>query len=86
MTVTELKDTVKEMKSRDYKKRFVAEYWQLSIRYYKLRNLLVEYDAHKLKFKLNSPVRVLRKQLKAMGEYLYCLEVRAKAEDIDLEA
>lgn len=80
----ELKDTAKMMKSKDYKERFIAEYYQTKIRYAKLHEMLVKFDAHKLEFRPDSPIRILRKQAKSMGNYLYCLEVRAKCEDIDL--
>ena len=40
----ELKDTVEMMLSDDYKERFRAEYWQLKIRYDKLRKMVDNWD------------------------------------------
>lgn len=39
-----LKDTVEMMNSDDYKERFKAEYYQLVIRYNKLKSMLVKWD------------------------------------------
>ena len=36
----ELEDTIEDMLSSDYKRRFIAEYNQLKIRYDKLRNMV----------------------------------------------
>ena len=80
----ELKDTVELMNSSDYKERFVAEYVQTKIRYNKLHNMLVKADAGKLDFKPTCPLELLREQKAAMGKYLYCLEVRAQIEGIEL--
>lgn len=65
-------------------KLFIMEYNQLKSRYDNLRQILIDFDARKSGIKLNAPVRILRKQEKAMAEYLYCLEVRAAAEGIEL--
>lgn len=80
----ELKDTIEMMNSRDYKERFKAEYWQIKIRYDKLHKMIVKCDARTLDFELSCDIEMHRKQAKAMGEYLYCLEVRAEIEKIDL--
>ena len=79
-----LQDTVFLMKSADYKDRFVAEYWQTKIRYEKLHEMTVKYQANKLNFTLNCPLDVLLKQQSAMGQYLNALEVRAQIEGISL--
>lgn len=76
--------TEKYMRSKDYRTRFAAEYWQTFIRYKRLRRLLSKYDSHTLDFKPTCSIRILRKQEKAMNNYLYCLEVRARVEHIDL--
>lgn len=81
----ELKDTVNLMNSSDYKERFVAEYRQVKIRYQKLHNMIVKHEAGTLPFKPTCSIELLKQQKKAMGEYLYCLEVRAEIEKIDLE-
>ncbi len=80
----ELKDTIEMMQSADYKERFVAEYKQVKIRYQKLHNMLVKADAGTLEFTPTCPLELLREQKAAMGKYLYCLEVRAQIEKIEL--
>lgn len=81
----ELKNTITAMVDSDYKARFAAEYWQTKIRYDKLHNMLVSYDAETLDFKPTCDINLLRHQASMMGRYLYDLEVRAKIEDIDLK-
>jgi hypothetical protein len=80
----ELNDTITLMQSENYKERFKAEYYQTKIRYDKLHKMIVKYDANKLEFTPNCTVELLKKQAEAMGRYLYCLEVRAVVEDIEL--
>lgn len=80
----ELFDTIEMMSSVDYKERFKAEYYQLNIRFDKLLNTIIKYDANKLEFELNCDIELLRNQLKAMWQYLYCLKVRAEIEGINL--
>lgn len=80
----ELKETVELMNSSDYKERLIAEYWQTKSRYEKLHNLVVKHDANKLDFELSCPIDLLKEQLSYMGRYLYCLEVRAQIEEIQL--
>lgn len=77
--------TVEGMLSPDYKERFKAEYQRTKIRYDKLHAMLVKADAGKLEFEPTSPLDLLRRQTAAMGQYLYCLEVRAQIEGIDLK-
>lgn len=82
----ELKDTVKEMISEDYKERFKAEYKQLVIRSRKLRNIIEDYKNGKLKIELSCPIDVLEDQYKIMVLYTGLLVKRAKLyEDIKLE-
>jgi hypothetical protein len=86
----ELKDTVKGMKSADYKERFVTEYQQLKIRYEKLKAFNNKVEAawrtgEKGKMPVHDcPDELLRDQQRVMGEYLHILEVRAVIEGIDL--
>ena len=82
----ELKNTISAMVNGSYKARFAAEYWQTKIRYDKLHNMLVSYDAGTLDFKPTCDISLLRHQASMMGQYLYDLEVRAKIEDINLKA
>lgn len=80
----EMKDTVSLMTSEDYKERFKAEYYQTQIRYKKLHAMVVKYEAGTLDFKPNCSIELLKQQKSAMGSYLYCLEVRAQIEHVDL--
>ncbi len=80
----EIKDTVEMMQSADYKERFKAEYHQTKIRYDKLHKMIVKADAGTLEFTPTCPIELLKEQKAAMGRYLYCLEVRAQIEKIDL--
>ncbi len=91
----ELKETVAMMNSADYKERFVAEYWQVKIRYEKLKAFnnkieasertrygsqkQVEMPTH------DCPSDLLIQQQSFMGEYLHLLEVRAIIEGIELQ-
>lgn len=77
-------DTIALMQSEDYKERFKAEYYQTKIRYDKLHKMIVRYEADKLEFTPNCSIELLKKQASAMGSYLYCLEVRAVVENIEL--
>lgn len=81
-TYTDLSETVEIMSSPDYKIRLVAEYVQTKIRYEKLHNLIVRYDANKLDFEPLCPIDILRQQKQTMGQYLYSLQVRMCMEDI----
>lgn len=91
----ELKDTIKNMTSEDYKERFIAEYQQTKIRYEKLKafNTRIEasrrtsYEADCKKIALpkhDCPDDILREQQSAMGQYLHILEVRAVIEGVEL--
>ena len=81
-----LKRTVDMMNSADYKERFKAEYAQTKIRYEKLHAMVVKYEAGTLNFTPSCPLELLKEQKAAMGKYLYCLEVRAQIEGIDLSS
>ncbi len=83
--MNELKDTVKLMESDDYKDRFKAEYFQTKIRYDKLHKTIVKAQAGTLPFELKCSIDLLSNQAAAMGNYLYCLEIRAQIEGIDLD-
>ena len=92
-----LGDTITNMTSNDYKKRFCAEYWQTKIRYERLKQLCRKIEAAQI---ANSdfctgpncievpphdcPYELLCEQLKIMGNYLKILEVRAVIEDVML--
>lgn len=80
----ELKDTIELMNSEDYKERFKAEYYQTKIRYDKLHNMIVKYEAGTLGFEPTCPILKLMNQASAMGNYLKTLEIRAEIEEIEL--
>ncbi len=79
-----LKDTAVLMKSDNYKDRFAAEYYQLAIRYKKLKAMLDSWDAGTLEFSPTCPRSTYNIQIQAMVEYLAALEVRAVMENISL--
>lgn len=81
----ELKDTVEMMTSLDHRERFRAEYLQTKLRYQRLHQVIVRYEAGKLDFRPLCSIQLLKEQKAAMGQYLYYLEVRAVIEDIDLK-
>ena len=80
----ELQDTIELMQSKDYKERFKAEYYQTKIRYEKLHHTVVKYEAGTLNFTPSCSLELLKRQAAAMGNYLYCLEMRSEIEGIEL--
>lgn len=89
-----LANTVDMMNSADYKERFKAEYYQLKIRYERLKTFNNKIEAaEKTSYGLapkkvempkhDCPYDMLRDQQRLMGEYLHILEVRAEIEGID---
>lgn len=80
----ELKDTIEMMQSDDFKERFKAEYHQAKIRYDKLDNMTVKYEAGTLNFTPNCSLELLKEQKKYMGNYIRCLKIRAEIENIKL--
>lgn len=78
----ELKDTIELMNSSDYKERFKAEYYQTKIRYEKLHEIVIKYEAGTLTFEPTCSIELLKAQKSAMGQYLYNLEIRAQIEGI----
>lgn len=87
-----LNDTILWMTSSDWKERMVAEYWQLKIRYNKLHEIIINYEAeilygakNNLGFTPNCSLELLKEQAACMGKTLYTLELRQVIEDIDKE-
>lgn len=80
-----LKNTVDLMLSDNYKDRFRAEYYQTKERYQRPHLMIIKYEAGTLDFQPDCPLELLKRQAKAMGEYLYVLEMRAQLEEIDLK-
>lgn len=79
----ELKETTALMNSADYKERFLAEYYQLSIRLDKLSSMLAKWDAGELNFTPSCPRALYDLQIRAMKDYLAVLEARAAIEQIN---
>jgi len=80
----ELRDTIDLMLSDSYKDRFRAEYYQTKIRYDRLHEMIVKYDAGTLDFTPTCEIGLLKDQAQKMGGYLYDLEIRAECEGIEL--
>ena len=91
----ELNDTVALMGSKDYKARYMAEYYQTKIRYEKLKAFNTKIEAAKRTQyygqaavvdmpKHDCPDDLLLEQQTAMGNYLHILEVRAQIEGVEL--
>lgn len=78
----ELKDTITMMQSEDYKERFKAEYYQLVIRYRKLKKMLEDWDKGILAFAPTCNRGIYNIQLRAMADYIAALESRAQIEGI----
>lgn len=83
-TIT-LSDTVNLMVSKNYKERVIAEYWQLKIRYDKLKIMLDKWDYGDLDFLPECPRELYNIQICGMKQYMDVLERRAKIENIDLD-
>ena len=79
-----LQDTVEMMNSEDYKERFKAEYYQVFVRFVKLKAMLEKWDKDELDFEPTCPYSTYEMQIKAMRDYISVLEARAVMEDIDL--
>ena len=77
-------DTVPLMNSEDYKDRFKAEYYQVFVRFVKLKAMIENWDKEELDFEPTCPRSTYDMQLKAMRDYISVLEARAVMENIDL--
>ncbi|MCH5210425.1 MAG: hypothetical protein J1F01_05610 [Oscillospiraceae bacterium] len=84
LKVTELNDTTEMMASEDYKERFKAEYYQVAIRYQKLKTMLDKWDNGELTFSPTCPRSTYNMQIAAMTDYIAVLEARAVMENIEL--
>lgn len=80
----ELKDTVELMNSSEYKDRFKAEYYQAKIRYDKLYDMTVKYEANTLTFTPKCSLALLKEQKMYLGNYIRILKIRAEIEGIEL--
>lgn len=79
-----LEDTANMMCSDDYKEKFKAEYYQVVIRYKKLKNMLERWDERFFDFEPTCPRSTYNMQIKAMTDYIAVLEARAVMENIEL--
>ena len=80
----ELVDTVDLMTSDDYKDRFMAEYYQVKIRYQKLKSILDKYEEGTLDFEPSCSISLLMIQREIMEDYLNVLQDRAIVENIEI--
>jgi hypothetical protein len=94
-----IEETTRLMTSPYYEDRFVAEYWQVRIRYRKLSALIAKMEAYDrlseagmtaktcvefVGFRPDVPKQTLIDQACVMREYMNLLEVRSAMEGIDL--
>lgn len=79
-----LRDTIEMMNSEDYKERFKAEYYQVVIRYQKLKSMLDKWDNDQLEFMPTCPRSTYNMQIAAMTDYIAVLEARAVMEGVEL--
>lgn len=82
--MNDLKETVDLMLSDNYKDRFKAEFWQLKIRYAKLKLMLDKWDNGELDFTPSCPREMYNRQIVFMESYLDILADRAEIEGIKL--
>ena len=80
----ELRDTIEMMNSEDYKERFKAEYYQVVIRYQKLKSMIDKWDNDQLEFTPTCPRSTYNMQITAMTDYIAILEARAIMEGVGL--
>lgn len=79
-----LENTIEMMNSVDYKERFKGEYYQVVIRYQKLKAMLEKWDRGELDFTPTCPRSTYNMQISAMTDYIAVLEARAVMEGIAL--
>lgn len=79
----DLKNTVEDMLSADYKERFKAEYHQLAIRTARLKDFILKIENGE-DIKHDCPLPMLKEQYSTMRKYLNILECRAVNENIEV--
>ena len=79
-----LKDTVELMNSEDFKERFKAEYYQLSLRLDALTSMLIKWENNMLDFEPKCSKEILESQVIYMKGYINILRFRAQIEEIEL--
>ena len=80
----QLKDTIEMMTSEDFKERFKAEYYQLSLRLYSLTGMIIKWENNMLDFEPKCSKETLENQVIFMQGYMDLLRLRAEIEEIDL--
>ena len=80
----QLKDTVEMMNSEDFKERFKAEYYQLSLRLDGLTSMLIKWENNMLDFEPKCSKETLENQVIFMKGYVDILLLRSKIEGIEL--
>ena len=80
----ELRETIEMMNSKDYMERFKAEYYQVVIRYQKLKSMLDKWDNNQLEFTPTCPRSTYNMQITAMTDYIAILEARAVMEGVKM--
>ena len=80
----QLKDTIEMMTSKDFKERFKAEYYQLSIRLDSLTDMLIKWENNMLDFEPKCSKETLENQVIFMQGYIDILRLRAEIEEIEL--
>lgn len=81
---TQLNETIDLMTSKDYKDRFLAEYYQLKIRRDKLSDMMERWSRGLLNFQPTCDYATYEKQIKYMDKYLKILIQRAQEEGISI--
>ena len=79
-----LQVTSEMMNSKNYKDRFLAEYFQVKIRLEKLKEMLKKWDEDNIDFFPACPRSTYDMQVEAMTYYKNVLEARARIEQIVL--
>ena len=82
--LNELRETNEMMSSENYKERFKAEYYQVVIRYQKLKAMFDKWDNDQLEFTPTCPRSIYNIQIAAMTDYIAVLEARAVMENVIL--
>lgn len=77
-------EIIKLLNSGDYRDRAKGEYRFVKDKYEKLHRMIIKREANKLDFTPNCPMEQWKAQARAMGEYLYQLEIKAEIEGVEL--
>lgn len=78
------RETYEPAEPGDWKQRVQREYRETKDRYEKLHKMCNKYEAGTLDFTPNCSLSLLKRQRRAMGEYLNVLEIRAEIEGLEL--